>query len=471
MSTWKPTQVIIVFIFAYLTLFATPSYSATTQLTGTYRYSTESNFRYLQSSTLIDGHALLNDYGLGIGASMFDAKNGDKWNFEIIRPDSISPRTIWTVKFLDTYDGKSKCFIDFGMFTYTRTSCNSSGNASYTAAQETYCQMKGDWKLQVRYTPGDGSAEQVYIADTVPVVSSGAKVRLSLSKSVINPKVVTGNAPGMTPFDAGVTDLTASVTDSNCTNYPLSDRTITVTSTTVAHTGGHAHMEEQEGTGYFGDSSQTKSIDLVTDNNGKATTTYTAGRFGLEEQIKVQTDDLNGSTSESSRQLSINMKAAGVNLIQLNPSVSLIPAAVDSSDLDYETYQTPSAAALHPDGENVYGTPKLIQIIQQMAHDLRAHRREATGQDDVRLLSVNDMSLPNGGVFDLCADLTTCSGGGGHVSHEEGVDFDLNNYGGHPTGQFDTYNDLDWLVRKAHQIDPSCWKVHNIHIRCGNAIH
>lgn len=44
-----------------------------------------------------------------------------------------------------------------------------------------------------------------------------------------------------------------------------------------------------------------------------------------------------------------------------------------------------------------------------------------------RLLSINDMSLPLGGMFDLDGQYST---NGGHTSHRRGLDADINTYGG-----------------------------------------
>jgi hypothetical protein len=267
----------------------------------------------------------------------------------------------------------------------------------------------------------------------------------------------------MTPFDPGTTDITATVTDSGCPAYPIADQLVTINSTTVAGSGGHTHLAVQEGTGYFGGVPNAKSISVITDDTGRATTTYTAGVVGLEEKIRAVTITDALLTNEAIRDLSINMKAAGVYLIPL-------PSPDNNPSPDYEIYQSETGGKKHADSGISYGTAKLIHVIQKLAKDLKEHRQLATGQENVRLMSVNDMSLPNGGVFDQCENLTGCSGTGGHVSHEEGIDFDLNDTGGYPTRQFTIYNDLSWLAQRAKYIEPSCWKQHNIHIRCDDTL-
>jgi hypothetical protein len=84
----------------------------------------------------------------------------------------------------------------------------------------------------------------------------------------------------------------------------------------------------------------------------------------------------------------------------------------------------------HPEG--TYGTPATTEQLMMIA-------KEYFEQTDGRKLSINDLSLPTGGVFDLCSTYNpsdTCSAApnGGHIEHRTGTDADLNRCDG--SGQF-----------------------------------
>ncbi len=86
---------------------------------------------------------------------------------------------------------------------------------------------------------------------------------------------------------------------------------------------------------------------------------------------------------------------------------------------NYILLQSPTGVKNHP--VNNFGTPDVVDnLIPTLAQKYR-EIREKDGHTGV--LSINDLSLPFGGVFDLNAQLNDA---GGHFSHEIGIDVDIN---------------------------------------------
>ena len=206
--------------------------------------------------------------------------------------------------------------------------------------------------------------------------------------------------------------MTVDVTDSGCSNFPLQGAKVGLSSKTVAGSGGHAHLGEQEGTGQFMvGSTETKTImDMLTDRDGKVEVKYIAGVVGLEEQIEAKATFNNiDDMEERKANLTIAIQATGIIL-------SPLP---DSPNQDYVQKQTPTGEDRHP--VNNYGTADVVfDQIPLLAQFYRVARKK-DGYTGV--LSINDLSLPFGGVFDLNKQLNDA---GGHVSHEIGIDVDIN---------------------------------------------
>lgn len=235
------------------------------------------------------------------------------------------------------------------------------------------------------------------------------------------------------------------VTDSGCTNIPLVGADVELTSTFVPFSGGHAHIdEEREGTGKFfmGDSEIGKTVEgLITDEEGKIPEfTYKAGIVGLKETINAEVmfkEEM--VTGEALLEIKIR------NLISLDPSE------------DYILLQSPTGVKNHP--LNNFGRKDVVnKRIPVFAKQFRKDRTKATAQTGV--LSINDLSLPFGGVFDLCGNLTECPGKG-HGSHEIGIDVDINSV---DSNDVSILNELDLLIPHARK--ENCQFIHAIHLRC-----
>ncbi|MCZ6625901.1 MAG: hypothetical protein O7B35_17010, partial [Deltaproteobacteria bacterium] len=209
----------------------------------------------------------------------------------------------------------------------------------------------------------------------------------------------------------GETTVAVTVTDSGCTNIPLVGADVILSSTFVPGSGGHAHIEvEREGTGKFfmGDSEIGKTVEgLITDEEGKIPEfTYKAGIVGLKETINAEV------------MFKEEMVTGEAELTIAIEGLSPLP--------DSEEYILTGSTSRHL-LNNHYAADGMEFRILNLARLFRAIRTQLFGLTGG--LKINDISLPNGGVFDLCGDLTTCPGEEkpfkGHSSHEIGIDVDI----------------------------------------------
>ncbi len=303
--------------------------------------------------------------------------------------------------------------------------------------------------MDIRYAPGDGSPEQL-IENPLEIVSTGPEVDVATASNRIRPKVIGGG--GIPNLSAGSTGVKVEVNDSGCPNRPLPDADITIETRTVAGSGGHTHMGKQAGTGSFPSGNATETG--ITNEEGVFRTEYTAGVVGLKEQVIATA---RADVSAASEPPNIMESTGETELTIAIPD--LVPLTPSS---DYELYQSPTGQDTHR--QNNYGTLGLVSILQSVASQWIEDRvAEGTPAAEVKTLSFNDMSLPNGGVFDLCKSLqANCS----HVSHEVGIDVDVN-----VTNRMGLDHDeteaLKFLFMKH---EPSCRFIHKYHFRCEPAL-
>jgi len=177
--------------------------------------------------------------------------------------------------------------------------------------------------------------------------------------------------------------------------------------------------------------------------------TYTAGVAGVIENIEAVAEV--GVDKRSTDQ------ALLVIAIQALPAD--IPLAPLPASPDYIQVQSPQGRLDHP--ENNFGQVDVVNNrLPTIARLFRGIRGNVTGK--VGLLSLNDLSLPSGGVFDLILQLNDAAG---HLSHETGIDFDVN--------QLDSLLDsivpeIALLTRIAR--GRGCDYIHFIHYRCRRPI-
>lgn len=185
--------------------------------------------------------------------------------------------------------------------------------------------------------------------------------------------------------------------------------------------GGHeeAHHATPRPVGTFENGQWLHFEHVPTGQTVDLTRTYTAGEFGGDERIKVVVSDkpltassLPRSTLAEQASAREVLKQEGIAAAGNDEGVRgdgtgcafgtdvyvFWPGLQEISDgADYEkTGQTPS----HP--RNHHGTSDLIMAIEKVAFKYRETTKNSPGLDEA-IIRVNDMSLENGGAFDICA--------------------------------------------------------------------
>ena len=192
-------------------------------------------------------------------------------------------------------------------------------------------------------------------------------------------------------------------------------------------------------------STETKTImDMLTDRDGKVEVKYIAGVVGLEEQIEAKATFENVDDMEE-RKASLTIK-----IEKLSP-MPVIP----------QEYVLKGGTTLHPLGVNHFATTDMVFRVFNVARMFREFRTEFFGLTGV--LKINDISLPLGGVFDLNGKLNDA---GGHVSHEIGIDVDIESTDSNDVSIVPQRPFLKIIAKKAL----GCRKITDIHYRCDQPI-
>ena len=184
----------------------------------------------------------------------------------------------------------------------------------------------------------------------------------------------------------------------------------------VQHTGGHQHGVEGRPHGMI------SPVMGITDENGDTTFTYTAGEVGGQERIIISAPEL-----EDYGDAVVLVAVQG--LVRLGPSPDYFLSG-----------ETPT----HP--SNHYGSELLRQEILNIAM--------AYTDEYGAFMRVDDMSLINGGLFDVCGNWNTAgclrNPNGGHEAHRDGKNADFGYYHITTQGQrrriLDMYNRLNNLL-------------------------
>lgn len=186
------------------------------------------------------------------------------------------------------------------------------------------------------------------------------------------------------------TAVTVTVTSAG---RPVANHALTATTTAVLHSGGHHHNCNRP-VGAFVASAG------ITDENGMFTTNYTPSAFGGSETIRI--NSVGYPNASGSRDITVRA-----------PDLVLLP---DSNDYDQigGTVHHPGPPIGGQPNTNHWGLQGLIDAIESLAE---AYNDE---YEPGPLLAFNDMSLPNGGLFDINGDWTRP-----HRTHREGVNVDL----------------------------------------------
>ena len=209
---------------------------------------------------------------------------------------------------------------------------------------------------------------------------------------------ITANPNAVWPKNAGSSQTTSTITVSLTSPAPPEGCTVNLSIEPVANSGGHSNHSGTRPKGKITDSSGNviSSVNLSNAENS-AVVKYTSSEVGGEERIIATVTG--GDESEAK----IKVRVPGLG-------------SMGESDAWRLTGQTTN----HP--VNHYGTYTTIGNIGNMAADYY-QQFDAT-------LGINDMSLPDGGMFDICGTYNptdTClnAPNGGHSSHRKGTGVDI----------------------------------------------
>jgi hypothetical protein len=187
---------------------------------------------------------------------------------------------------------------------------------------------------------------------------------------------------------------TVSVSTYDCGVLP--NVAFTITPEFVANSGGHAHS----GAPTLSDVNGLASYSGTTDNNGKWSTTVTAGTVGSTIKYTASAQNIRGQPFTA---LPLLVTTGFVSLIDPGPGIP---------ELRY-TGQT----ATHPNNHN--GSTELHLFVR----DLATLYNQQADPADQGSIGLNDMSLPLGGVFDIATDWSPP-----HARHRFGTDCDIDQH-------------------------------------------
>ena len=211
------------------------------------------------------------------------------------------------------------------------------------------------------------------------------------------------------------TEVTVSVTDAN--NDPIPNYAFTLQSFVRPNSGGHDHNDSRP-TGKFitTDKDTVDTFQASTNSEGRATYTYLCSGFGGVDSILVK-----GRTDRDTSTTTILLQFSGLKELTPGDHYRLIGAHSQGATSEHE--------------KNHFGTDLLVEKLKELADT--AHSRDSYN------LRVNDMSLMDGGPFDIWNNWDTP-----HQDHREGISADVSsialNDDGTPTDI--TQEDLtDWL--------------------------
>jgi hypothetical protein len=460
----KNHKIVIVFLLSLF--FSGYAQSATTTtINNIYRFVSASDYEHAIGTVINTSNpiAFLNDWALGIKITVNEAGIDDKWYIEYIDSNGdVFYSTTMTYRYVD---GDGYCFVVFAIPTPI-IECGSNSDW-WLSGKQTHCKMKGMYNIRVTYTPSSGTPQQIF-NNYIDVQTAGIGFDIHRSDQQapnyswnISPKIA--GRGGIKNRDPGKMDITLKTTDSGCINYPLPNMVVNIESKVVPKSGGHDHLGEHVGTGSFDPSKPLITSKQVTTDrrDATATFTYTAGVVGLEEKI-IAKAELDNKEFSAERAIKIDVAAppANIPLVQLAPGKEVI-----GGNQHYERRQN-NLNPPHKTGDNSWGKSSVIKLIQDIA-DALYERRSLRNDDPIKILSVNDISLPYGGVFDNCESLDECTTNEGHMSHKVGADFDINKELSGVENSSSS-GDRDFVLNYIRHANPKCFKLNetSFHIRC-----
>ena len=294
----------------------------------------------------------------------------------------------------------------------------SSGSATRTAsATRTVSKVGTPPRLSLSCVGGGGG-------------STGDTIHLSIDRDTLNPlyprirfDVVNGDTVYDRPPDTANVQVTV-----YRDGHPVSadaPSTVTIRAEWLPGTGGHAHIAKPVGfqdaprlttgpesgyglLGYFFTAPNQKknAVATQTNSNGLVTTKLVAGYVGGRASV-IATAAVNGKVLAET----VFVAYAVPGLVKLQDSITADVYWIGGTND-------------HHQGDNFYVQPRLVAGMTAIAESLKK-----TGSTTL-YAQYNDASLPNGGTFTVKPAPVTFENpyigtGGGHVSHDRGLDMDI----------------------------------------------
>lgn len=230
---------------------------------------------------------------------------------------------------------------------------------------------------------------------------------------------------------ASTRDYEVSVVDNCSGGVTIPNADVTLDYTAVPYSGGHNHHDKTRPNGIFNlaavnytsEPNGITPLRVNTGSTGTAIVKYTAPQVAGQTKVTMTCTLPDGSTCES-RDATVDIGVSGLSQLPLSTQYDLVGAEPFLFHL-----------------ENHYGTPALNQALIKLAE---AYITRYPGNK----LKYNDMSLPQGGLFD-CFESPGCASAGGtpwsppHKGHRLGMDADLS---------FKTFDGLELLERKRRML-------------------
>ncbi|MBI4667997.1 MAG: hypothetical protein HY747_02245 [Elusimicrobia bacterium] len=243
----------------------------------------------------------------------------------------------------------------------------------------------------------------VYVAgDLVPTQpSAGSKIVVLKYRQAVAPKATLSiRLEPEEVFPGGQTQITIHALDTS--NNPVSDLDITLTAEAVAFSGGHDHNVNRP-MGTFSGSGIMYSSPAhgKTGPDGKLFAVFTSTHFGGFETIQAHVTD----TPAVSTSAALNVRVPGLEPMPPSSRYNL----TGSSGLVSGNVRCAGEPIRH--SQNHFGTQRTIATLESIIleyedflFDLNAVSLPIPGPIAIHKLGINNMSLPYGGLFDICSD-------------------------------------------------------------------
>ena len=179
------------------------------------------------------------------------------------------------------------------------------------------------------------------------------------------------------------------------TGEPVKGVSVNLEDKPIEYSGGHDHNGDRP-SGTFED------INITTDSTGRASTEWTPPEFGGYEKIIARTTNTFFPAADTD---TVTVRVDGLTFLPATPYYEKVGGT--------QYHHGPPGYA---EDHNHYGTPDLVGAIYGMASNYRNNGGE--------IISINDMSLPFGGLFDIDGNWSPP-----HQTHRDGRNVDMGGSG------------------------------------------